>query len=459
MSARILIVDDTPLNVKLLAAKLARDYYVVSSASNGVEALKKVAEEKPDLILLDVMMPEMDGFETCKRLKDDPATSHIPIVIITALTDVEDRVKGLAAGADDFLAKPINDLALMARIRSLLRMKILMDEWRSREATALQLSPELAEALSDPLSIRNSRILILDDTGSDSGMIRASLTPLSAYTATAKSVEEAETILKNGSYDVVFSKLDLANEDGLAVCPLLRSNPATRHIPILLLANGDDIERIARGLDLGASDYLLRPFDVNELFARTRTQLRHKRNYDRLRSGIEHNLQLALVDPLTGAFNRRYLDAHFPRFVQLATENRKPLSVLMIDIDFFKRVNDTYMHAAGDAVLREIAQRISSNVRPSDFFVRMGGEEFLIVMPGTELENAEKIAQRLRGRVEQPPFNLPDGQKIPVTISLGVAETYPHKDPSPIAVIDRADQALACAKQQGRNRVVADRLP
>ncbi len=141
MSARILIVDDTPLNVKLLAAKLAHDYYVISTAENGVQALEKVAKEKPDLILLDVMMPEMDGFETCRRLKANPATAYIPVVIITALSDVADRVRGLAAGADDFLGKPINDLALMARIRSLLRTKILMDEWRLREATAEQLAP------------------------------------------------------------------------------------------------------------------------------------------------------------------------------------------------------------------------------------------------------------------------------------------------------------------------------
>jgi two-component system cell cycle response regulator len=453
MSARILIVDDTPLNVKLLTAKLAHDYYVISTAENGVQALEKVAQEKPDLILLDVMMPEMDGFETCRRLKADPATAFIPIVIITALSDVADRVRGLAAGADDFLAKPINDLALMARIRSLLRSKILMDEWRLREATAEQLAPGSTDPNVDPLNVRDSRVLILDDNDADAAFIRDALTPLSAHIAQAKTVAEAETLLADGKYDLVFANLDLKTEDGLTICPRLRTNPATRHVPILLLAKTDDIGRVAKGLDLGANDYLLRPFDTHELFARTRTQLRHKRNYDRLRLGFEQNIMMALVDPLTGAFNRRYLDAHLPRFLRHAAEIRKSLSVQMIDIDHFKKVNDTYGHAAGDAVLREVARRLANAVRPSDFFVRMGGEEFAAIMPETGPLNGQKIAERLRLSVCKTPVTLPDGKELPVTISVGMADTRPDVEGDPNKVFERADAALYRAKQGGRNRV------
>jgi two-component system cell cycle response regulator len=457
MSARILIVDDTPLNVKLLTAKLARDYYIISTAENGVEALRKVAEEKPDLILLDVMMPEMDGFETCRRLKADPETAYIPIVIITALSDVADRVRGLAAGADDFLGKPINDLALMARIRSLLRLKILMDEWRLREATALQLSPVLAGTTVDPLDISNSRILIVDDGEADGIFIRETLTPLAASILQVTNVAEAETALAKDPYDLIFSSLDLRNEDGLTICPRLRASPSTRHVPILLLANPEEVDRVAKGLDLGANDYLLRPFDTQELFARTRTQLRHKRNYDRLRDGLQHNLMLALVDPLTGAFNRRYLDAHMPRFLQHALERQKALSVQMIDIDFFKKINDQHGHYAGDAVLKEVARRISGGVRPSDFFVRMGGEEFAVVMPETDLIYAEKIAERVRACIADTPIDLPEGaESVAVTISIGVAATKPAADNKAARVFDRADDALYRAKQTGRNKVVID---
>jgi len=455
MSARVLIVDDTPLNVKLLAAKLANEYYVISTATNGKEALKKVEEEKPDIVLLDVMMPEMDGFETCHRMKSNPATAHIPVIIITALTDREDRVHGLAVGADDFLAKPINDTALMARIRSLLRMKILMDEWRSREATALQLSPVLAEALSDPLNVRNCQIILVNDNDEDNAFISTALASLSATIMVVSSIAEAETLLAKEPIDIVFSNLDLLQEDGLTICPRLRSNPATRHLPILLIANQDDMDRVARGLDLGASDYLLRPLDAQELFARTRTQLRHKRNYDRLRSGLERNLMLALIDPLTGAFNRRYLAAHMPRLLQHAESVRKPLSVQMIDIDFFKKVNDRYGHPAGDVVLKEIANRIMNSVRPSDFFVRMGGEEFAVVMPETEWHNAEKIAERVRKKIAETPIILPNNvATLHITISIGVAASFPHEEDFPERIFDRADSALLCAKQKGRNCVV-----
>jgi len=457
MSARILIVDDTPLNVKLLTAKLAHDYYVISTAANGVEALAKVQEEKPDLILLDVMMPEMDGFEVCRRLKADPATTFIPVIMITALSDVADRVRGLAAGADDFLGKPINDLSLMARIRSLLRMKILMDEWRLRETTAQQFSPASLEPAVDPLNVRDSHALIVDDGETDGAFIREALAPLSAHVAQVKTIAEAEKALASNAYDLVFSNLDLRNEDGLLICPRLRTQPRTRHIPILLLANPEDRARVAKGLDLGANDYLMRPFDTHELFARTRTQLRYKRNYDRLRNGFEQNVMLALVDPLTGAFNRRYLDAHLPRFLQHASEIRKSLSVQMIDIDHFKQVNDRYGHSAGDAVLKEVARRIASGVRPSDFFVRMGGEEFAVVMPETSIENAQKIAERLRLIITQETIPLPDStESIPVTISIGVADTRPDMESEPNKVFERADAALFRAKQTGRNKVAAD---
>jgi two-component system cell cycle response regulator len=457
MSARILIVDDTPLNVKLLSAKLAHEYYMISTATNGVEALEKANTEKPDLILLDVMMPEMDGFETCTRLKSNPATAFIPVVIITALSDVADRVRGLAAGADDFLGKPINDLALMSRIRSLLRMKILMDEWRLREATAQQLSPFASEGTIDPLDIHDSRILIVDDNKADATFIRDSLLPLSAFIVQVDSIIEAETALATAPYDLIFSAISLHHEDGLTICPRIRANPATRHIPILLLANPEDMERIAKGLDLGANDYIVRPFDTQELFARTRTQLRHKRNYDRLRNGFEQNLMMALVDPLTGAYNRRYLDAHLPRFIDRAATNQKSLSVQMIDIDLFKRVNDNYGHATGDIVLKEIARRLSNGVRPSDFFVRMGGEEFAVVMAETSLTIAAKIAERLRQSIADTPIPVPElADGLPVTISIGVAETFPAAEGEPNKVFDRADAALYRAKKDGRNRVCAD---
>ena len=259
------------------------------------------------------------------------------------------------------------------------------------------------------------------------------------------------------NFDLVFLNLNLVNEDALMICSYLRTAPTTRHVPILMLSNNADMERIAKGLDLGANDYLIRPFETAELFARARTQLRQKHNYDRLRHGFEKNIMMSLVDPLTGCFNRRYLDAHMPRFLQHTAMKRQSLSVQMLDIDHFKKINDAYGHAAGDAVLKEVARRVSNGVRPSDSFVRMGGEEFAIIMPETTLPNATKIAERLRQSVANEPFAVPGhDEPIKVTISIGTANTCPDANATPENVFERADAALYRAKQTGRNQVVED---
>lgn len=459
MSARILIVDDTPLNVKLLAAKLARDYYIVSMASNGVEALASIAKEPPDIVLLDAMMPEMDGFETCQRIKSNPLTSHIPVVMITALSDVTDRVKGLEAGADDFLTKPINDIALMARVRSLLRLKSIMDEWRSRESTSHQLA--LQTNAEDSVTTGRSNggnILVLEDDPAERQTIEKILLTTSARVTFVASISEATELTQKEEFDLIFASTELRNEDGLMICPQLRTNEATRQLPILLLAHESEISRIAKGLDLGANDYLIRPLDTNEVLARTRTQLRQKRHYQKLRSNYEQNLSLALIDPLTGAFNRRYLEAHFPRLLARHTSNNKSMAILMIDVDHFKKVNDTYGHGAGDAVLKDVVSITIQALRPTDLVVRMGGEEFAVIMPETNLPMGTAIGERLRERIEAHAVAINGTQNLSVTASIGVASIRPDNQENGHDVFERADAALYKAKQTGRNRVVVETI-
>ncbi|MGE3624064.1 MAG: PleD family two-component system response regulator [Bdellovibrionales bacterium] len=457
MSARILVVDDNPLNVKLLAAKLAHDYYVVSTASDGLEALEKIALEKPDIILLDVMMPNLDGFETCRRIKSTPGMAHIPVIMITALSDVADRVKGLEAGADDFLTKPINDLALMARVRSLLRLKMIMDEWRLRETTVSSFIRD--NAYDDPnIGISGGSAVLLEDSSPDRDLILKTLTRLAVRVTFAATVADAVAAAQNGDCDMVFASLDLKNEDGLQICPQLRTREATRQLPILLLTSESEIARASKGLDLGANDYLLRPLDPNELLARARTQLRQKRHSQRMRDNYERSLSLALVDPLTGAFNRRYLEAHIPKLAARCRAVSKPLSVLMVDIDHFKKVNDAHGHAAGDHVLKEVVNRITLGLRPSDLVTRLGGEEFAIIMPETDIGSALNIAERLRKRVANTPVEGADGAPpIPVTVSIGIAVAEPDANEELQALFRRADQALYEAKNTGRNRIVSEK--
>lgn len=225
MSARILVTDDNPLNVKLLSAKLAREYYTVITAENGVQALEKAIAEKPDLILLDVMMPEMDGFEACRQLKANPATQGIPVVMVTALSDVQDRVRGLDAGADDFLTKPINDIALMARVRSCLRLKALMDEWRMREGNSTMMAD------IDGESLRSGQIVLLDDNIHDRDIIRKHILHAGMVCHAITAVDEIEPLLARERIHVIMLSLNLMAEDGLRVCANLKANEATRRYP------------------------------------------------------------------------------------------------------------------------------------------------------------------------------------------------------------------------------------
>lgn len=456
MSARILVVDDVPPNVKLLEAKLSREYYDVVTASDGYQALERAGADAPDIILLDVMMPGMDGFEVCQRLKSDPKTMHIPVVMVTALSDVADRVRGLEAGADDFLTKPVNDVALFARVRSLIRLKMMMDEWRAREHTSGELGVISSQASELMEAADCARILIVEDSAVDLEKIVETLERDHDQIATSGNCKQALELALNGDYELVVLSLTLLDEDGLRLLSQIRSHERTRQTPVLLLADDGDLPRVAKGLELGGNDYLLKPIDRNELLARARTQIRRKRYQDRLRLNYEQSLSMALTDSLTGLFNRRYLNAHLGRVLQRIEETRKPVSAILFDIDHFKKVNDTHGHMIGDEVLKEVSERIRRNLRNFDMVARFGGEEFIIVMPDAPVDAAALVAERLRLRIADEPFQVsgPAGT-LNVTVSLGVTTT---DDPAirPEEFIRKADVALYEAKGMGRNRVVID---
>ena len=351
MTARVLVVDDLKPNVKLLEAKLTAEYFEVITASDGPSALDAVEEHQPDIILLDVMMPGMDGFEVCRRIKENPRTMHIPVVMVTALSDSTDRVRGLESGADDFLTKPVNDTAMFARVRSLVRLKMMTDEWRLREQTSGQLGVIRNEEPLSTVDASHARVLVIEDSKVDSAKIVDTLSQDEDAVTAVSTLEEAEQQLIDNRYELVVINLRLRNEDALRFCSHMRAKDHTRSTPILMVAEEDDTDRLAKGLDLGINDYLIKPIDRNELLARSRTQIRRQRYQDRLRDNYERSLAMALTDSLTGLYNRRYVTAHLDGMIEQHARSGKPLSLLIFDIDFFKTVNDTYGHAAGDEVL------------------------------------------------------------------------------------------------------------
>ncbi|MCA3246487.1 MAG: PleD family two-component system response regulator [Azospirillum sp.] len=454
MSARVLVVDDVLPNVKLLEARLSAEYFNVQTAYSGPEALAKAVADPPDIVLLDVMMPGMDGFEVCRRLKAEPRTRHVPVVMVTALSAAEDRVRGLECGADDFLTKPVRDLALYARIRSLVRLKMLADEWRLRSDTSERFGmPESVAPGERDLPTDGARVCVVDELPGLAKTLEKALAGEGAFVELAGDAAAARAMAESGACDAVLVNTLMRKTDGLRLCAELRASERARNVPLLAVLDDGDEARLAKALDLGVTDYLLTPIESNELVARVRTQIRRKRYIDALRANYERNMALALTDELTGLHNRRYMEAHLGGLLRRALQSGRPLTLLVVDIDLFKNVNDTYGHLAGDDVLRAVANRLQRNLRPFDTVARWGGEEFLVAMPDADRKIGLMVAERLRAKVAENPIELaeqPNG--VPITISVGVASAEkPGEDLA--SLMKAADEALYRAKQNGRNRI------
>ena len=450
MSARILVVDDVDVNVRLLEAKLTIEYYDVLTCNNGAAALTLAAEQQPDLILLDVMMPGMDGFETCRRLKAQAETRHIPVVLVTALDGRQDRIRGLEAGADDFLTKPIDDVILFARVKSLTRLKQVMDELREREESSRRLGVDSNGAAR--LRSEGGRVLIVDDDLRQAERIALELG--AEHRIAIETDPEAALAAAKGALDLIIVNVAAVNFDGLRIVAQAKSGDA-RRAPILAIVDPSERPRMVKALELGAADILPRPVDTEELSARVRTQIRRKRYTDFLRQKLDSSMEMAVTDALTGLHNRRYMTGQLQALVGRAAQGGAQVAVLVLDVDHFKSVNDGFGHDAGDEVLVEFAVRLATNVRAVDLPCRMGGEEFVVVMPGASLEDAGRVAERIRRDVASAPFRVMGGkEQITITISVGVAATVGDGD-TPEGLLKRADEGVYEAKSAGRNKVIA----
>ena len=455
MSARVLIVDDLFPNVKLLETKLALEYFNTVSAMNGRDAIALCEQGLCDVVLLDVMMPGMDGFEVCRHLKGNPVTAHLPVIMVTALDQPADRLRGLEAGADDFLTKPVDDVALFARMRSLVRLKAVTDELLSRALASREagLGDPLARAAAE--TGLDAEILLVEDRAGAADRMAAALGQHHRVSVEADP-QRALMRAAEGTFDCILVSLDLQGSDGLRLCSQLRSLDRTRNVPLVMLGEAHERERIVRGLDFGVHDYLLRPIDRNELTARVRTQVRRKRFSEVLRGAVQDSMQLAVTDALTGLHNRRYLDSHLGALFAEANLRQRPVAALILDIDRFKTINDTYGHEAGDEVLRTFAERVRLHTRGIDIVARYGGEEVVIILPDVGLAEAQVIAERIRARIEALPFPVQRATRsVPVTVSIGVAARQ-GDDAGAGDMMKRADLALYRAKTFGRNRVEAD---
>ncbi|MEX0627936.1 MAG: response regulator, partial [Cucumibacter sp.] len=299
----MLVVDDSPTNVKLLEARLTAEYFDVIGAYSGVEGLEICRRGECDILLLDVMMPGMDGFEVCRRLKSDPFTQHIPVVMVTALDQPSDRVKGLEAGADDFLTKPVDDVALLARVKSLVRLKVLTDELRSRAVTGKTLAIEDAVGMTSSINGEGGKILLIEDDARGAERLRNYIEPAHSVTIVS---DPADAVMRatESDYELAIVSMSLEGYDPLRICSQLRTLEQTRLMPIILISEEKDKQKIVRGLDLGVNDFIQRPVERNELAARVRTQIKRHRYSLELRENLSNTVAMAVVDGLTGLYNR-----------------------------------------------------------------------------------------------------------------------------------------------------------
>jgi len=448
VTARVLVVDDVPANLRLLEAKLRAEYFEVALAASGPEALALTSAWAPDVVLLDVMMPGMDGYEVCRRLKAQEATAHIPVVMVTALTDQAERVRGLEAGADDFISKPVDTALLFARLRALLRVKQVLDACRLRAETARELGFEAPGPPGE--AFVGARLLLAGGDAEEAAAVAGALAADGIALDHAPDEATAWERLQDGLHDLALVTLPLAGGDGLRFASRLRAHTESRDLPLVLLAAEDQRMAVLRAFDLGASDHVMRPVDPPELRARVRNQLRRRRYQELLRDNLDRSLEMAVTDALTGLRNRRYVRRHLESLLRSGAT----AAVLVIDVDRFKPLNDSHGHAAGDAALKEVAARLRQHLRAVDVVARYGGEEFLVVLAGAGEEAAAAVAERLRAAVAETPVMV-GSLALPVTVSIGVAVA--RGQAAPDALIAAGDAALYRAKEGGRNRVEAAR--
>ncbi len=458
MSARILIVDSVATNRIVLKVKLLAAQYEVVPCASLQEAQQKVVDDRPDLILIDIADQQDEAFVWFNALKSSPETAAIPIVVLGSFPASTFRLAALESGADDILNKPVHDVMLQARIRSLLRSRDAAAELKMREDTHRALG--FAEQTETFVPAGKIAIVTPSLTGNRKR--------LSAIEAELGHRCEFYTMDKVLSGELLTNVPDVFVIDGVGVeqnrfgndvyrlVSELRTRTETRHAAQLVILPDETEGTAAMVLDIGANDLVAGQVTVRELVLRIHTLLARKQQQDRLRDTVRDGLKAAVTDPLTGLYNRRYAVPHLTRMAEISRETGRNFAMMVLDIDHFKSINDTYGHAAGDHVLTMVAQRLAENLRAIDLLARIGGEEFLVAMPDTSPSQARQAAERLRELIGQTAFDIPDRQiTLPVTMSIGVALGGPDSmDNGEVErVFDRADAALYQAKSSGRNMV------
>lgn len=417
-----LLIDDSKAVRKRLSSYLNNLKFDVQTASDGMDGLRMASDILPDLILVDVEMPVLDGFEFCKQLARESEIRNIPTIVISGTIDETQFRKGFRAGAIDFLEKPITQPALAAIIES-----VSINENTSSSGTTVILSQDdtLTSILTKSLNFLNSSINVCN------------------------TFEELETYLCVTSPDVVI--LDLSdNEDRFDILKNTRSLIGNDFSVIIAVADEADRNIMFQSFKYGATEFIIKPFGRDEVKARIENHIKIKQLQDELVKKNRILESLAYKDKLTGLMNRRFFDKALKDEIQKAQEQNSSVSFLMADLDNFKKVNDDFGHDIGDMVLKKVATMILDNVLENAIPCRYGGEEFCIIYPGTSIEDAAKNAEQIKRYCSIKPISQ---HRIYQTISGGLS-SFPQTS-SAQELILHADSCLYKAKESGKNKIIA----
>ncbi|MCP4821007.1 MAG: diguanylate cyclase [Shimia sp.] len=464
MTGHILIVDSIAANRCILKAKLSGSFLQVRQAEAAEEAFSMMRSTRPDLVLLCGNLTDLTRDQFCRRFSTTPDLATVPLVVFGTRLERSEKLDALRTGADDALSTPLADAPFLARIRCLLRAHATAEDLRLQE-TADRI-PGLAED-SAGFAMPSTAVLTAP-AGKVAHTWRTRLKPLVPYRMRAQPLADAMRSMSLFAAPDAFVIAVNANasEESLRFLAEIRARAATRQAAVLIVLDRDDDVARVNALDFGANDVMTGGFDPEEAALRLSAILKRKRLTDRLSRSVKAGLNAAVTDPLTGLYNRRYALPQLASMARHARTAGQEFAVMVADLDHFKRVNDKYGHTAGDVVLAEVARRLRQALKGNELIARIGGEEFLIVMPVADARAASLLAHNLCAIVRRDPVYLRARDiRIPVTISIGV--TLGHElallghqkgqDADAIDFIDHADKALYDAKACGRDSVTMAR--
>ena len=453
MAGRILIAGGDPALRIGLRARLGATWRDVQQVKATPEAVKLALRTQPDVVIAVSSLHDPGAVHLCRELRGHPRTRQAGIVAVVP-GNGDWRLAALRAGADDALSQPLDELLLMARIRQLLSQPgHAVADGMAEGATPFGPTPRIALIASEMATAIGWRHALAP-------LISARLQAISP----AQALQDA-TGDKGADLYVIASDLDHSG-DGLRLMSELRTRPASRDAGFIIALTPEQAALAPIALDLGAGDVLPVTFResvaAQEAALRLTAQLTRRRHAGEKRREAERHRLWAMTDPLTGLFNRRHALPCLDEMLAESLRQARPMAVMVLDLDHFKSVNDSLGHAAGDAVLTQIAHRLAQAVQPDDLLARIGGEEFLIARPDADMAAGLALAETMRERISTPPITLPGhsgGGNLRVTASIGLSMTTPDDfmTASPLTgegLMARADRALLAAKAQGRNRVL-----